>query len=56
MGVPVLVVGAGPVGLCASIALSGFGVPSLLVERHAATTAFSASQALIRAPATVLSR
>ena len=38
MDVPVLIVGAGPVGLCASIALSRFGVPSLLVERHAATT------------------
>lgn len=35
---PVLIVGGGPVGLAASICLSRFGVPSLLVEQHAATT------------------
>ncbi|MEV4748879.1 FAD-dependent monooxygenase [Streptosporangium sp. NPDC049248] len=46
MDVPVLIVGGGPVGLCASIALSGFGVPSLLVERHAATSAFPKGRAL----------
>src|SRR5260370_8603776 len=32
--VPVLVVGAGPSGLCASILLSLHGVESLTVERH----------------------
>ena len=36
--VPVLVVGGGPVGLCTSLLLSRFGVPSLLVERHPATS------------------
>lgn len=35
--VPVLIVGGGPVGLTASIYLSHFGVPSLLVERHPGT-------------------
>lgn len=40
MDAPVLIVGAGPVGLCASIALSRFGMPSLLVGRQAATSAF----------------
>ena len=34
---PVLIVGGGPVGLTASILLSRFGVPSLLVERHPGT-------------------
>jgi putative polyketide hydroxylase len=34
---PVLIVGGGPVGLTASIWLSRFGVPSLLVERHPGT-------------------
>jgi 2-polyprenyl-6-methoxyphenol hydroxylase-like FAD-dependent oxidoreductase len=34
---PVLIVGGGPVGLTASILLSRFGVPSLLVERHGST-------------------
>ena len=36
--VPVLIVGGGPVGLCASLLLSRFGVPSLLVERHPSTS------------------
>ena len=36
--VPVLIVGGGPVGLCTSLLLSRFGVPSLLVERHPATS------------------
>ncbi|MEW6269708.1 MAG: FAD-dependent monooxygenase, partial [Thermodesulfobacteriota bacterium] len=36
--VPVLIAGGGPVGLAASICLSELGVPSLLVEQHAATT------------------
>jgi glycine/D-amino acid oxidase-like deaminating enzyme len=35
--VPVLIVGGGPTGLCASILLSRHGVRSLLVERHAQT-------------------
>jgi len=34
----VLIVGAGPVGLTASILLSRLGVPSLLVERHPSTS------------------
>lgn len=34
---PVLIVGGGPVGLSASIWLSRFGVPSLLIERHPGT-------------------
>jgi putative polyketide hydroxylase len=34
---PVLIVGGGPVGLTASILLSRFGVPSLVVERHPGT-------------------
>ncbi len=32
--VPVLIVGGGPVGLCASLLLARHGVPSLLIERH----------------------
>jgi putative polyketide hydroxylase len=44
--VPVLIVGGGPVGLCASIALSRFGVTSLLVERHTAASAFPKGRAL----------
>jgi 2-polyprenyl-6-methoxyphenol hydroxylase-like FAD-dependent oxidoreductase len=38
MQVPVLIVGAGPAGLCSSILLSRFGVRSLVVERHASTS------------------
>ena len=38
MQVPVLVIGGGPVGLCASICLSRLGVEHLLVERHPGTT------------------
>src|SRR5258708_16955900 len=38
--VPVLVVGAGPTGLTASILLSRWGIPSLTVERHPGTTIF----------------
>jgi hypothetical protein len=34
MNVPVLIVGAGSTGLCASILLSRLGVPSLVVERQ----------------------
>lgn len=46
MDVPVLIVGGGPVGLCASIALSRCGVPSLLVERHPDTSIFPKGRAL----------
>src|SRR5229473_1351289 len=35
---PVLIVGGGPVGLSTALALSRFGVRSLLVERHPATS------------------
>ena len=38
MRVPVLIIGAGPAGLCSSILLSRAGVRSLTVERHAATS------------------
>jgi 2-polyprenyl-6-methoxyphenol hydroxylase-like FAD-dependent oxidoreductase len=36
--VPVLIVGGGPTGLAASLLLSRHGVPSLLIERHFATS------------------
>ena len=35
---PVLIVGAGPVGLSAAIQLARLGIRSLLVERHPSTT------------------
>jgi putative polyketide hydroxylase len=38
--IPVLIVGGGPVGLCASILLSHHGVPSLLIERHTGTSLY----------------
>jgi putative polyketide hydroxylase len=38
--VPVLVVGAGPSGLCASILLSRHGIESLTVERHPGTSIY----------------
>ena len=38
MQVPVLIVGAGPAGLCSSIVLSRLGIRSLVVERHASTS------------------
>jgi putative polyketide hydroxylase len=38
MQIPVLIVGAGPAGLCSSIVLSRLGVSSLLVERHPSTS------------------
>src|SRR5918998_6048712 len=44
--VPVVVVGAGPTGLCAGIALSRWGVPCVLVERHAAVSAFPRSRSV----------
>src|SRR5262245_12940348 len=44
---PVLVVGAGPVGLSAAILLARQGVKSLLVERHASTTNHPKSRAVL---------
>ena len=38
MQAPILIVGAGPAGLCSSISLSRLGVRSLVVERHASTS------------------
>ena len=38
MQVPILIVGAGPAGLCSSIFLSRLGVRSLVVERHGSTS------------------
>jgi putative polyketide hydroxylase len=38
--VPVLIVGAGPTGLCTSLLLARYGIPSLLVERHASTSIY----------------
>lgn len=38
--VPVLIVGAGPTGLMASLSLAHHGVPSLVVERHLGTTIY----------------
>jgi len=38
MQVPILIVGAGPAGLCSSILLSRLGIQSLLVERHPSTS------------------
>src|SRR4030088_369671 len=40
MECPVLIAGAGPAGLCASILLSRFGVESLTVERHPGTSIY----------------
>jgi FAD-dependent monooxygenase len=37
---PVVIAGAGPVGLVLALELSHHGIPSILVERHAATTTF----------------
>lgn len=36
--VPVLIVGGGPIGLCASLLLSRHGIETLLVERHPGTS------------------
>jgi putative polyketide hydroxylase len=44
---PVLVVGAGPVGLSAAILLARLGVPSLVVERHPSTTNHPKSRAVL---------
>jgi 2-polyprenyl-6-methoxyphenol hydroxylase-like FAD-dependent oxidoreductase len=43
---PVVVVGAGPTGLCAGIALARWGVPCLLVERHPAVSVFPRSRSV----------
>ncbi|MFG1709990.1 FAD-dependent monooxygenase [Nonomuraea sp. M3C6] len=40
LDVEVLVVGGGPVGLCAAIELSRHGISTLLVERHSGTSLF----------------
>ena len=45
-GVPVLIVGGGPVGLTASILLSRQGARSLLVERHAGTVIHPKARAI----------
>lgn len=46
---PVLIVGAGPVGLCASILLARHGIRSLLVERRPIASPFpQASGVVIR--------
>jgi len=34
---PVLIVGAGPAGLASSLALTKYGVPNVLIERHSGT-------------------
>jgi 2-polyprenyl-6-methoxyphenol hydroxylase-like FAD-dependent oxidoreductase len=38
MQVPVLIVGAGPAGLCSSVLMARYGIKSLLVERHPSTS------------------
>lgn len=43
---PVLIVGAGPVGLTTSIALSQHGIRSLLVERHPSTSLLPKARAI----------
>ncbi|MEU9835651.1 FAD-dependent monooxygenase [Streptosporangium sp. NPDC048047] len=40
LDIEVLVVGGGPVGLCAAIELSRHGISTLLVERHSGTSVF----------------
>lgn len=40
MDIPVLIVGAGPAGLCTSIVLSRMGVRSILVEKHSGTSIY----------------
>jgi putative polyketide hydroxylase len=46
--IPVLIVGGGPTGLCASIALSRFGIRSLLVEKHSSVSPFPRTRAVHR--------
>src|SRR5215204_6272101 len=38
MQIPILIIGAGPAGLCSSIMFSRFGIQSLLIERHPSTS------------------
>jgi hypothetical protein len=42
IGIPVLIVGAGPAGLTLALALARYGVPALTVEKHP-STAYAAS-------------
>src|SRR5262245_639111 len=44
--VPVLIVGGGPVGLCAAIALRRFGIDCLVVEWHDSTSLFPKGRGL----------
>ena len=37
IGIPVLIVGAGPAGLTLALALTRYGVPALTIERHPGT-------------------
>jgi flavin-dependent dehydrogenase len=37
IGIPVLIVGAGPAGLTLALALARYGVPALTVEKHPST-------------------
>ena len=37
IGIPVLIVGAGPAGLTLALALTRYGVPALTVEKHPST-------------------
>jgi 2-polyprenyl-6-methoxyphenol hydroxylase-like FAD-dependent oxidoreductase len=46
ISVPVLIVGSGPVGLTASLLLSQFGIPSLLVEKHPGTATLPKARAI----------
>ena len=46
--IPILIVGGGPTGLCASIALSRFGIRSLLVEKHSSVSPFPRTRAVHR--------
>jgi putative polyketide hydroxylase len=46
--IPILIVGGGPTGLCASIAPSGFGIRSLLVEKHSSVSPFPRTRAVHR--------
>jgi putative polyketide hydroxylase len=52
--IPVLIVGGGPVGLACSLMLTRFGVPSLLVERHPATSQHPKAMAIMLRTAELL--